>query len=335
MKKIMRVFLALALLLGLGFNMTTVQALTNAQKLPTLSSASGATSTFAVALTNPQNESTDVPINCPLSITFMNPIQWVNGSTGVTLHKIGVKDPIPGTATIKNNTITFKPSKNLASSSNYILEIQEKTVKRTDDATQQNAYYSFIFKTGTAEAPIITEITPYEMQEGVNSQSSIKITFDRDIKAGKGTVSLIDENSRSITGKLTLSTKTATFQPNSALTRNTYFYLLIPAGIVKDSKGKPNYDYTSVFLTGNSGPDQSEANRYTVAEDQSIKLTMSGGKTPYKAVSTNTKVATVKVSSKTIEIKGISQGTATITITDNNKKEVKLTIEVKSDTIIF
>lgn len=335
MKKIMRVFLALTFLLGLGLNSAGVQAFTNEQKLPTLKAASTTASTFDVIMTNPHNEGTDVPINSRLSVTFMYPIQWVNGSSGVTLHKVGVKDSIPGTAIIKNNTITFIPKKNLASSSNYILEIQEKSVKRTDDASQQNAYYSFIFKTGTSEAPLVTEVSPYEMQQGVGSQPSIKITFDRDIKASKGTLSLIDENNRSISGKVTVSTKTVTFQPNSALTKNTYFYLLIPAGLVKDSKGKANYDYVSVFLTGNSGPDQSEANRYTVVEDQSIKLTLSGGKTPYKAVSSNTKIATVKVSSKTIEIKGINEGTATITLTDNNKKTVKLTIEVKSDTIPF
>lgn len=334
MKKIVQLLLSLTLLLGLGFSSDEVHGETNVLKMPSLKAASSSTTSFSVIFTNPQNDFTDVPLNIQPSITFLYPIQWVNGATGVELHKVGVKDAIPGTATIKNNTIYFKPTKNLTSSSNYILEIQENTVKRTDSPAEVNEYYSSIFKTGTSEAPLIVSVTPYEMQTGVSSLPSIQVTFDRDIKTGKGTISLMDENSKTISGKLTISTKSITFTPNSALTKNTYFYVLIPPGIVKDTKGKTSFDYISIFQTGNSGPDPSDG-KYKVVVDQSIKLTVGGGKTPYKVSTSNSKVATVKISSRTLEIKGINEGTATITITDSNKKEVKLSIEVMPDTITF
>ncbi|MGD8189085.1 Ig-like domain-containing protein [Brevibacillus ginsengisoli] len=330
MKKITRLLLVLTLLLGVGLNTTAVQAVTSES-----TDASFAANSFAVMYTNPIVESTSVPINIQPAVTFLYPIEWVNGSSGVTLRKVGEKDTVAGTASIKNNTITFKPTRNLSSSSNYILEIQEKSVQRTEDASQQNTYYSYIFKTGTSEGPIITNVTPYEMQMGVSSKQSIKITFDRTIKEGKGSISLMDVNNHKITGKTTISNSTITFQPKSPLTKKTIFYLMVPDGLVKDSKGKTNVVYASIFQTDNSGPDISEPNRYSVLEDQSIKLSLSGGKTPYKAVSSNTRIATVKMNSKTLEIKGLREGTVTITITDGKKNEVKINVEVKSNKIEF
>lgn len=64
-----------------------------------------------------------------------------------------------------------------------------------------------------------------------------------------------------------------------------------------------------------------------VGETKSV--TVSNGTTPYVATPSDTKIVTTTVDKSTISLKGVAKGTATVTVTDKNKKSGKITVTVK------
>lgn len=66
-----------------------------------------------------------------------------------------------------------------------------------------------------------------------------------------------------------------------------------------------------------------------VAVGKEETVNISGGTTPYTATSSSTATATAAVSGQKVTIKGVKAGTATITVTDKNKKTVSIKVTVK------
>lgn len=66
-----------------------------------------------------------------------------------------------------------------------------------------------------------------------------------------------------------------------------------------------------------------------VAVGKEETVNISGGTTPYTATSSSTATATAAVSGQKVTIKGVKAGTATITVTDKNKKTASIKVTVK------
>ena len=74
----------------------------------------------------------------------------------------------------------------------------------------------------------------------------------------------------------------------------------------------------------------SPADKVELVPGKTETITVSGGIVPYTVASSDAEIATTTVDKSTISIKGVAEGTATITVTDKEKNSGKITITVKA-----
>lgn len=85
----------------------------------------------------------------------------------------------------------------------------------------------------------------------------------------------------------------------------------------------------TIFLTSCKKDDDDDKSmkltreKVEIQEGYSTTVTVSNGTAPYAVISSNKNVATVSISSTTITIKGVEQGTAVIKVTDSNSAYTK------------
>lgn len=74
-----------------------------------------------------------------------------------------------------------------------------------------------------------------------------------------------------------------------------------------------------------------------VVKDNTANVTVENGTAPYTATSSNGDVAIVAVDGNTIIITGVNEGVASVTVTDKNKMEGRIPVQVNSgdNTILF
>lgn len=62
---------------------------------------------------------------------------------------------------------------------------------------------------------------------------------------------------------------------------------------------------------------------------ETATVTVSNGTSPYVAASSDTEIVTTTVDKSTITLKAVANGTATVAVTDKDKKSGKITVTVK------
>lgn len=72
-----------------------------------------------------------------------------------------------------------------------------------------------------------------------------------------------------------------------------------------------------------------------IAPDNTASVTVSGGSAPYTVTSSDEAVATAVVDENTVTITGITEGTATITVTDANQLSGVITVTVTTEGLEF
>lgn len=96
----------------------------------------------------------------------------------------------------------------------------------------------------------------------------------------------------------------------------------------------------AIILTSCDGDDDDNKNalkfnpaKAEVEVGKTALITVSGGVETYTVVSSDVKIATVKVEKSSITVTGVSKGTATIAVTDKNKLTGTIAVTVKEATI--
>ncbi len=211
---------------------------------PTLSSSS------------PSDNDTNVAVGSDITLTFNENI--VLGSAGyITLVNDDTSTEVQidvtshgGQLSVAGNTLTINPTGDMASESNYHVEIDNGAI-----VDQEGNSYAGIadaatlnFVTADATAPsYVSSATTTAGTNGVALDSNITITFDEDIDLGdSGTITLVneDDNSKNITidvsshgGQLSISDETLTINPTAELDHADTYHVEISNGAIEDTAG--------------------------------------------------------------------------------------------------
>jgi methionine-rich copper-binding protein CopC len=95
-------------------------------------------------------------------------------------------------------------------------------------------------------APTVTSVNPANHSIVLKSPT-IKVNFNEPIKAGTNSISLKNSAGKVIKTKNSISSKTLTISPLSALATGVKYNLILNAGSVKDLAGKGNSYYSTSF----------------------------------------------------------------------------------------
>ena len=232
-----------------------------------------------------------------ISFTFD---QLVNVGTGTARLR---KDSASGTVvqnfdiqvgtgiTLVNRTLTIDPTDNFDYDQEYYLTLDQGIVK---NYVEGNSYELTTYNFTTEAGPVLNSTTPTSGATDVSLSGNIVFTFDKNIRAGSGTITLrtgsasgtiIESYDVTSSGRLTFSTNTLTIDPTSTLSPNQNYYVVVPNGAVAGYSGIDTFNFTTenkVFVSSYS-PTNGATN---IAINTNISLTFDN--TPTRGTGTIT-----------------------------------------------
>lgn len=120
-------------------------------------------------------------------------------------------------------------------------------------------------QTGDAAAPVVATFGPADGSTGVSAATNITLTFDESIQRGTGAIelragsaggTLFERFDVATSTRLAVTGNTLTIDPTNTLAQNTAYYVVVPAGSVRDLAGNAYAGTSSFdFRTGTSGTD--------------------------------------------------------------------------------
>jgi hypothetical protein len=205
----------------------------------------------------PADGATNVPVANDLTATFSEPIALTGAGTITLRNQSGGADisiTLPGDVSITGAVLTINPASNLASGTQYAVEIGTGTIR--DIAAIPNAYAGLLatdtpnwnFTTGQPDptAPALTSLSPADGATGVPLAANLTATFDEAVALGTGTISVRDldtpANNVTITlpdGRVTISGPVLTINLASNLSPTTDYAVRISSGAIADLSGNP------------------------------------------------------------------------------------------------
>lgn len=271
-----------------------------------------------VPVTNiyPKKWVTDFPYNDILYITYAREISIANAKQ-IYIFDTDKFDNVEVELSTNGNTLFIKP-KELKKYQEYMVKTGAGGVADKNGISNAEFYYSFTTNGQSAETKELSSINV--------SQSNVVMSIGEstDIKV---TANYGDGSSKDVTNEVTF-----TSDDESVVSVNNNTLIAEGEGTAVVTVEYQNQTAKIKVTVSEESSDQIE---YTVIKGQTIKLKLSGGNSPYKAVSDASKIASAKIKNGYVEIKGVSEGTATITVTDGNKKEVDIVVDVVKGTIEF
>jgi len=292
-----------------------------------------AAATLKPVLTNPVSFDTQVPVNHIIRYQFLQKISIANRAN-ITLWDKKKLTKVPVDTAVDNNTLYVVPKQPLASMNEYFAVVDSGAIKGEGGAV--NDVISMVFTTGDKQAPLITRIQPFEGQSNVSTRQLITVTFDRTIQIGQANIALLDSSQKAIPVGMTVESNKLMIAPAVELAKNSYYTLVIGSGAVKDRTQQGNYGYVTYFSTladtGSPQPAPPDLS-ITVAYKDSVKVRLSGGKSPFTASSSNRTVATVSVKGSELTIKAVGKGQTTVTLKDKKGAIRKIQVNVQEYTV--
>jgi len=206
-----------------------------------------------VTLFNPADEATNVGISSNIVVTFDKNIRAGVGT--ITLRTDSAVGSIvesydvtsSNRLTFSTNTLTIDPTSNLSYGTVYYVVIPNNAVAGYSGTDT----YNF-----TAEAgPTLSSVTPADEATSVGITTNIVFTFNKNILAGVGTITLrtdsasgtiVESYDVSSSGRLTFNSNILTIDPTSDLSYGTVYYVVIPNNAVAGYSGTDTYNFTTV-----------------------------------------------------------------------------------------
>jgi ice-binding like protein/Big-like domain-containing protein len=230
-----------------------------------------------VSSTSPVNGALGVPIGDALSVTFSEPIRSssINSST-VTLHN--GPTPVLGTVSLdETGTVaTFAPASPLELGLTYTGTVTGPVVD--DGGLVLATPYTWIFTTDIVDPPpAVTAMVPPFDAEQVSVDTSISVTFNKQMNAGTLNAETFTLNLRQsslafrlVTGAVSydIPNKTATFTPESPLSFGFQYVGRISG--VADTRGTGAADHIWSFKTALEVPAVLDFTPSSTAPDVSI-----------------------------------------------------------------
>lgn len=114
---------------------------------------------------------------------------------------------------------------------------------------------------GDTTPPTVISFSPATLANSVATNSDIVLTFSEMVKAGSGTISLLNADGSTVasyniaqSSNVTINGNTVTINPSNDLSNNSTYKLNIPSGVIKDVAGNnfigtSSYSFTTVAKT--------------------------------------------------------------------------------------
>jgi tetrahydromethanopterin S-methyltransferase subunit B len=206
-----------------------------------------------VSSTTPTNAETGVAINAPIAATFneaMNPATI----TTAAFTLVAGTTPVPGTVRYIGVTALFTPLAALNGNTVYTARVRG-TVTDLSGNDMGNDYV-WSFTTGQipdTTAPLVSSTTPANGATGVALDSILSATFSEamnPLTINAATIRVTQGGGSVVTGTVTYSGVTATFNPTNTMAANAVHTVTV-SSTVRDLAGNPmTADYVWTFTTG-------------------------------------------------------------------------------------
>lgn len=203
-----------------------------------------------VTATNPLDNTTNVPLNQIITVTFN---EEINPATiNQTSFTIVGTSAIMGNISYSGTSATFTPNVNLAPNMTYVGTLTTAVKDLNGNALQQN--YNWSFTTGATLQPrvIATNPTNNEINVVLNKVLSASFNMPMNPLTINASTFTLKQGVISIAGVVTFAGNTAYFTPNVNLTANMIYTATITTG-ASNTAGTPiNNNYVWNFTTGTS-----------------------------------------------------------------------------------
>src|SRR6202166_4175525 len=234
-----------------------------------------------ITSTVPASAAINVPTNQTITATFSKPKDpsTITASGTFTVAVAGVGGAaVAGTVSYTGNIATFKPTANLAASTQFTATITVAAKDLSGNALAVGAAPNpWSFTTGTGPnttAPTITLTSPANAATGVALNAAVNATFSTAMNPltitapGTFTLSVAGANGAAVTGTVTYNSQTniATFTPSANLTASTEYTATV-SNAAQDLSGNalaaglvPNpWSFTTGLVAGPVGPNLASA----------------------------------------------------------------------------
>jgi len=205
--------------------------------------------TPVVIETDPENLETNVVLNKTISATFSEAMAPSTISNSSFTLKNGTT-AVSGTVNYSGVVATFDPTVDLDASTTYTATI---TTEATNlDGISLQSDYVWTFTTGALTAPTVISTNPTNQQSNVAINADINATFSRAMAPGtiNNASFLLMNGGTAVSGSITYSGVTATFNPAQNLTPNTTYTATITTAAQSSDGVALQSDYVWTFTTG-------------------------------------------------------------------------------------
>jgi hypothetical protein len=191
-------------------------------------------------------------------LTYNQPIGL--GTTGtITLRTVSAAGTITESfavgvstrATLSNQTLTIDPTSNLDYNQEYYVVVPQGGVT---NQVGGNSGLLDTYNFTTEAGPTLSSVSPVIGSTNVVINTNIVFTFNKNIRAGVGTITLrtlsaggtiVESYDVASSARLTFSTSTLTIDPTSNLDLNTNYFVVVPNNAVAGYVGINTYSFTT------------------------------------------------------------------------------------------
>jgi Protein of unknown function (DUF1566)/Bacterial Ig-like domain len=208
-----------------------------------------------VASTNPASNAASVAVNGNITATFNE--NMTAGSFGAATFTLGSNaGAVTGAVSYSGTTATFNPNANLAFSTLYTATLTTGVTDAAGNALAAN--YVWTFTTAAAPdntAPTVLSVSPANAATNVVISSNISATFSESMALASITAAnfTLNGGAGNVSGSVSYSGTTATFNPNDSLAFNTSYTATITTGVTDAAGNALATNFTWGFTTPLAG----------------------------------------------------------------------------------
>ena len=146
---------------------------------------------------------------------------------------------------VSGAVVTINPTANLDSSQSYYVQVDATAIDDTSGSYAGiNDTTTLSFTAADVVAPILSSTSPTDNATGVASGANIVLTFNENVAAGSGNITLKKSSDNSTVqampvggGNISISGATVTINPSSNLSSSQGYYIQIAATALDDTSG--------------------------------------------------------------------------------------------------
>jgi hypothetical protein len=203
-----------------------------------------------VISTDPLDNATGVLLNKTVTATFSEPMDPLT-ITDVTFTLADGTTPITGVVTYSGSTASFNPSADLLSGKEYTATITTGAKNPLGTAIATNHVWTFT--TLVTTVPTVISTDPLDNATDVLLNKTVTATFSEPmdpLTITATTFTLLDDGANTITGAITYSGSTASFNPSADLLSGKTYTATITTGAKNPSGIAIATDHVWTFSTG-------------------------------------------------------------------------------------